>query len=176
MINKKECCSECFSPHYEGQVLKNCTNFMCQCHSPAEVSKCCGAEIRERHNIGYSWKECSRCQQEIRAELNLASQSIEEGWENGDYFDRFSIMEKSLGLEHIIAEKIANFIHYEIQTEKRKSKEQAVVEYKAELVKLLNLKRTEKPLWNDDKNRYLENIARENTFNEVLSLISPNKE
>lgn len=39
-----------------------------------------------------------------------------------DYIDRFAEVAKGLGLEHRIAEKIANFIHLEIQTAKRCSK------------------------------------------------------
>lgn len=45
-------------------------------------------------------------------------------------------------------------------------------EYKTELIGSLNEARRKKPLWDKDENRYLENIARENTFGEVIDIIN----
>lgn len=49
-------------------------------------------------------------------------------WEEGDYLDRFDKVAKGLELEHLIANKIANFIHYEVQTAKKIAKAQGRAE------------------------------------------------
>lgn len=154
-MNKEQlsnCCQSTFhveggeegTNHYECDKCGNACNVSFPQSIPEdEDEKCtrCGMTVSKFRETGqfycYEGRDLRHDYPITDAKFSLSKEPEE------DYLDRFAEIEKGLGLEHKIAEKIANFIHCEIINAKKKAKQFGRAERDAEVKKTIENMRME---------------------------------
>jgi len=99
-----KCCDKCIKP-YDGGMIEWCSNSSCPCHSPSEAEKV---------------EKVFRVNGVPIFSFGASQEKVEKPSE--DCIDRFAEVAKGLEIEHKIAEKLANFVLYEVVSAKKKSR------------------------------------------------------